>query len=181
MKNTLKLAIFILFALGFKISKAQTNYILSLGLSTHSVSNSVYSGMAYSATASPRYTIVEISDDLNLSVGTHASLGFTLPSSGPKLFIDFPVVGEINFGHASSNEPSYDFGGFIGAGIGNNVMTYDYNGKQSERSSRGLYLNGGVKFYMGGRSFGLRLSYMNDSKSNTNIYGVGLMYNLGEF
>ncbi len=181
MKNTLKFAIFILFAFVFKISKAQTNYILSLGLSTHSISNPAYSGMAYSATASPRFTIFEISDDLNLSVGTHASLGFTLPSSGPKLFIEFPVVGEINFGHASSNEPSYDFGGFIGGGIGNNVMTYDYNGKQSESSSRGLYLNGGVKFYMGERSFGLRLSYLNDAKSNTNIYGIGLMYNLGEF
>ncbi len=182
MKKYLTLAILLLLTIGFKQSKAQITYFQSLGISTYSISNSYFSGLGYCATISPRFTLLTISDEVNISTGTHFSLGLAKGPTGSNVVLDVPAVAEVNFGHAAGEESALDYGGFVGAGLGNNMMFYNRaDGSFDENSVEGLYINGGVKFYYKDRSFGVRFSYLQGSDSKDKIYGLGLMYNLGIF
>ncbi len=184
MKKYLTLAILLLLTIGLKQSAAQILHYNSIGITSFAISNSAYSGLGHTATISSRLNLLTISDEVNISAGTHFSVGFAKNSSsnGTNLLLDIPALGEVNFGHAATNESALDYGGFFGAGFGNNMMFYNRaDGSFDENSVEGLYINGGVKFYFKDSSFGVRFSYLQGSDSEDKIYGLGLMYNLGIF
>lgn len=182
MKKYITLAILLMLSIGLKQSAAQLIHYNSIGITSFAISNPAYTGLGHSATISSRLNLLTISDEVNISAGTHFSVGLAKNSSsiGTNYFADIPVLGEVNFGHAANDESALDFGGFFGAGLGNHLMLYKTNsGSTSEYSIEGLYINGGVKFYFMDRSFGVRFSYLKDAESENKIYGLGLMYNLG--
>lgn len=145
----------------------------------------------WGAMYSPRLNIVEVDDELILSLGTHIILGSSLQvntrsgSSGSATF-DAPLMVELNYGHMSSNYSTSDFGLFGGVGFGYNWMGSTSNTNYTK--GYGPVANGGIRFPLLERSFTIRASYMynisasaeNDEfATNANVFTVGLAYNFG--
>jgi len=124
---------------------------------------------------------MELGDEMTLSVGTHASLGFSANSrSGGSFAFDLPVVVEANFGNKAHREAdSSSLGGFFGVGYGINQMASNDEFGFSESSSAGIIINGGVRAIIRDYPLGARLSYLlNNKEGGVNVLGLGLFYNL---
>ncbi|MFY7978508.1 MAG: hypothetical protein ACOVON_00575 [Sediminibacterium sp.] len=182
MKKTIKLALLALLSLGIQKANAQTEFMQSVGLTPYTFSNSNESGSGYGFTYSPRLNFLEVATDVNLSVGSHLSGGFSLNSrTGGSALVDIPLTCELNLGHAANSDASSNFGGFIGGGIGYNYMAYEDTWGGGSASTAGIYLDGGIKAYVFERSLGLRFSYLKAFSGANNVIGIGVMYNIGDF
>lgn len=154
---------------------------------SHSAGGSYYYSSLASAPGimySPRLNVVELDDEITVSVGTHLGLGIVYNSQdGASSFaLDLPLVAEINFGHAANPETRSSFGGFAGLGFGiskiGSASTFgdDYN------NAAGLLLNGGIRTIIKEMPVGLRVSYLlNTKKDFENVLSVGLFYTFGDF
>ena len=170
----------------FNAANAQVSF-------SHAAGAGLYASEAGSGWAlmyAPRLNVVDLTDEMNLSVGTNVGLGFSGSfnsqegGSGSILF-DLPILAELNIGHAANEDARSDFGGFVGLGYGFNKMasTVDDpfgNSYSSNVNSNGVVFSAGVRGVIKDNSLGLRVSYMLNSKSGgANILGLGLFYNLG--
>jgi hypothetical protein len=183
-KFTIKMAIIAMALFANFAAKAQVEFYHSLGGAAYS---SINSGGGYAIGYSPRLNLTELSDELSVSVGSHIGLGFSMSANSQtggsgSFVLDLPLVAELNFGHANSENSSVGFGGFVGAGFGFNSMSYSDNFGSDSRSATGLVLNGGFRTNLiREQSVTLRISYMLASDGKGDIFGLGLLYNLGDF
>ena len=153
---------------------SQLSFMHSLG-SSYSISNVVsFPGITYS----PRLNLQQLTDEFNISVGTHTTGGFSFGGGGGYYMLDFPFMFEVNAGHASSELSTKNFGGFFGGGYGYNVVGATGGGSIK---SAGPVINGGFRLFMGGRSYTLRLSYLyNFKRDGVNVFGIGILNNFGD-
>lgn len=182
MKKTIKLAIVVLLTVCLKHTNAQVEFMHSLGLTAYSFSNTSEAGSGYGFNYSPRLNFLELGNDLNLSIGSHLGGGFSLNSrTGGTALLDIPLTCELNFGHAANSDASSDFGGFVGGGFGYNYMAYESTWGGGTSSTAGIYVDGGVKFMFREQSYGVKVSYLKGLSGSNSVFGLGLMYNLGDF
>jgi len=157
---------------------------------SHSLGASFYIGgdaAAPGATYSPRINLVGVGDEMTVSVGTHLGLGFMYNSqSGGSFALDLPLVAEVNFGHASSEDATANFGGFLGIGVGISKIGSAGAFGGSYNDAAGFLVNGGLKAYIRDRSVGFRFAYLLNGKQDeitgedyANVITLGLMYNFG--
>lgn len=160
------------------ISYGQISFSHSIGGSIYAATNNTSAGgIMYS----PRLNILEIDDDLTLSIGTHigAGMSFNSREGASSLALDVPVMAEVNFGFASSSNSRSDFGGFAGVGYGisrigdQGAFGTDYN------EANGIVLNAGVRGLVSNIPLGARFSYLLNSKKDgpeeyTNVYSLGI-------
>jgi len=183
-KFTIKLAIIAMALFANFAAKAQVEFNHSFGFGTYA---SLNSGGGYAILYSPRLNLVELSDEMSLSVGTHLGAGLSGSANsrtgGSGSFIlDVPVMAELNLGHACSANSSVGFGGFLGAGFGYNRMTYSDALGSDDRAVTGLVFNGGFRTNLiKETSVTLRVSYMLASDGKGDVFGLGLTYNIGDF
>lgn len=178
-KIHLSYILFLIFSLPFKQIQAQFNQYDALGISTYYVSNPVLKGLGYCFTNSIRINVLTISNEVKISAGTHFSIGYAKNPNESYVILDGPIVGELNFGNGSSDRSTLSYGVFLGAGIGYNMLNKKKESAWSEvYRTKGLYVNGGVKFQIKKKSFGIRVSYLNCSNKKDHVYGLGLMYNI---
>lgn len=163
------------------ISNAQVSFSHSIGASAYIGGDVAAWGLNYS----PRVNLIELGDEMTLSLGTHLGLGMSYNSregSNNSFTLDLPLMAEINFGHASHPETSSSFGGFggIGYGISKIGSSDEYGGTYN--NAAGLVINGGVRFLVKERSVGARIAYMINFKSDAkNVLAVGAFYTFGSF
>lgn len=163
----------------FIVSKgfAQVSFMHSGGLSLYSISSGVNSSVGPALMYSPRLNLVKLSDELTLSVGTHIGIDFFLSSNGNQnsSTFDIPLVAELNFGHGAIKQTKSKFGGFVGLGYGfTSIKT------NASYEARGVLLNGGLRFVMFKKSFGLRVAYLlNSVKDVSDVSSFGLFYTFG--
>lgn len=183
-KFTIKLAIIAMALFANFAAKAQIEFNHSFGFGTYA---SLYSGGGYAIVYSPRLNLVELSDELSLSVGTHLGAGLAGSANSRSgatgsFILDVPLLAELNLGHACSSNSSVGFGGFVGAGFGYNKMSYTDNFGSSDRAATGLVLNGGIRTNLiKEQSVTLRFSYMLASDGKGDVFGFGIAYNIGDF
>jgi hypothetical protein len=182
-KFTIKLAVIAMALFANFAAKAQVEFNHSFGGVFYASENSSGYGILYS----PRLNLVELSDEVSLSAGSHVGLGFSGSANSQtgasgSFVLDLPLLAEINFGHASSSNSSIGFGGFLGAGFGYNRMSYSDVFGSGDRAATGLVLNGGFRTNLiKEQSVTLRISYMMASDNKGDIIGLGLTYNIGDF
>ncbi|WMJ75563.1 hypothetical protein RCC89_20720 [Cytophagaceae bacterium ABcell3] len=162
-----------------------SNNVYSQVSFSHSLGASYFAGghaAAPAITYSPRLNVVEMSDDMTVSVGTHLSLGLTIGEQGNSFALDAPAVAEFNFGHAATRNSDAAFGGFVGAGYGisrigsQGAFGADFN------EAAGPVLNGGIRALINDIPLTLRVSYMiNTLDDASDVFGVGLFFNFGDF
>ena len=136
---------------------------------------------------SPRLNLVEIQDNITISVGTHlgAWLDFNSREGASGFAFDLPIMASINFGqYAQPEAEDPAVGGFVGVGYGisrlgsEGAFSSDYN------EANGLVFDGGIRLVVRDIPLGLRGSYMLNSKSSDigedfgNVYSVGLFMTL---
>jgi hypothetical protein len=159
---------------------------------SHSAGGGVYVGSSdagYALMYAPRLNVVELGNEMNLSVGTNIGLGFSGSSnsqtgSSGSLLLDLPILAELNFGHAADENANSDFGGFAGVGYGYNKMASSvetiYGTASSNTSSAGVVFCAGFRGLIKDQSLDLRVSYMLNMKTGgANIFGLGVFYNIG--
>jgi hypothetical protein len=182
MKKTYVLFLMVCCFLGLSnVSNAQVSFSHSAGASAYVGGQAAAWGINYS----PRINLIELGDEMTLSLGTHLGLGLSYNSrdgSGNSFTLDLPLMAELNFGHASHPETSSSFGGFAGIGYGiskigsSGTFGADYN------NAAGLVINGGVRFLVAERAVGVRVAYMVNFKADAkNVIGVGAFYTFGSF
>jgi hypothetical protein len=159
---------------------AQTSFSHSLGGTAYISPNVDGIGITYS----PRLNVVEIVDEVTLSVGTHLGLGFNFSSdregSSNSFVLDLPIVAELNFGHGANPDARSSFGGFVGFGYGISKMGAEDDFGVGRNDAAGLIVNGGIRAIIMERPVGLRVSYLLNSKSGAeSVLGVGIFYNIG--
>lgn len=177
-----------MFVFSFFQSYAQVEFNHSLGASLlvaqlqATDDYAAASSSGYAGTYSPRLNFLSLGDQLNLSAGTHLSLGFqgsvsSREGSSGAFLLDVPVVVELNWGHASCKDYDSNFGFFVGAG-------YEYFAAGSTDTGTGSVtgpvFDGGIRFMVKERSYSIRGSYMigmGDTK--VNVLGIGAMINFG--
>lgn len=168
-------------ALTFLFAPAKTSAQVSF---SHSLGASYYAGGGVACPAimySPRANVLNLSDESTVSVGTHLGLGFSFNSqSGGAFALDFPLVAELNLGHAASEDSEADFGAFFGAGYGISKIGYDDGFGGGYNNAAGFVINGGLRAYVNSRSMGIRISYLKNRKEDAgNVLGLGFFYNFG--
>lgn len=163
--------------------KAQVEFNHSAGFGLYASETS----SGYALQYSPRLNLLELSDEMSLSVGSHLGVGFSgsvnSQTGGSGSFVlDLPLMAEVNFGHASSTNSSVGFGGFLGAGFGYHKASYDDGFSSGDRGATGLVFNGGFRTNLiKETSITFRVSYMLASDGKGDIIGLGLLYNLGDY
>ncbi len=152
-------------------ASAQGSFSQSAGLSFFSATNATGAAGTYS----PRYNLLQISDEMTFSIGTHASLGFSMNSrSGGSLVLDLPAMAELNLGHASSEDSDAGFGGFLGLGFGYNLLAGEGPFGGFTNQAYGPVLGGGIRFEVLQRSYYLRASYLiSVNQGHNNVLGLG--------
>src|SRR4051812_38014052 len=86
----------------------------------HSIGGGLYIADAggWAFLYSPRLNVVELADEMTVSVGTHLGLGFSGSANSRtggdgSFLLDAPIMAEFNFGHAANPDAtSSSFGGF---------------------------------------------------------------------
>lgn len=183
-KITIKLAILAMALFANFSANAQVEFNHSAGAGIYASANS---GGGYALMYSPRLNLVELSDEMSVSVGSHLAFGLEFSSnsqsgSSGSFILDVPMVAELNFGHACSSNSSVGFGGFVGAGYGFNKMSYSDNFGSGDRSVTGVVINGGFRTNLiRESSVTVRLSYMLTTDGKGDVFGLGLTYNIGDF
>lgn len=176
--KTYKLLFIILFFLQITYKGvAQLSFMHAGGISFYNVSSGVNSSLSPALMYSPRLNLVNLSDKLTLSVGSHIGLDAFLSSNGNQnsITLDLPIVAELNFGHGATKHSTSKFGGFIGAGYGFTSITTN-----ADYEARGVLFNGGLRFVMFQKSFGIRTAYLiNNLKNVSNVFSFGLFYTFG--
>jgi hypothetical protein len=169
------LVLFIGLILGaIQTSNAQVEFM-------HSVGATIYaSGEASGITGtwSPRLNLLKVGEDGALSAGTHFSLGGSVNSrTGGSISFDFPIMAEINMGHAATKESKGSFGYFAGIGYGFSALTSDV----AVQSTSGPVIDAGIRFLIAEKnSVGLRVSYLiTGNPGYPGVLGLGVSYNLG--
>lgn len=169
----------ILFAISFP-SFSQISF-------SHSIGGSIYASESASAPAlmySPRINVVELSDEMTISLGTHLGLGYSGNSrEGASSFaLDLPIMAEINFGHAANPNTDSSFGGFVGVGYGINKMGSEGAFEDGYNNAAGIVLNAGIRAIINEYPLGARVSYLLNTKDGgENTYSIGIFYTFGSF
>ena len=133
---------------------------------------------------SPRVNLVELGDEMTISVGTHLGLGLLISAEdGNSFALDLPIVAELNFGHAAHPNTSSSFGGFVGAGYGTSRIGSDGAFGADYNRASGVVFNAGTRGHIRQSiPLGLRVSYLlNTKKDFDNVISVGLFYTFGKF
>lgn len=163
---------------------------------SHSIGASLYASTdnrasAVGATYSPRLNVLEINEELTVSVGTHLGFGldFNSREGANSLALDIPLMVELNFGNASQPGIESNFGGFVGFGYGISKIgsrtdfvsfsTTDFN------EGSGLVLNAGLRLFVRDIPIGVRFSYLANSKKvgaegeeYADVYSLGVFYTI---
>lgn len=157
---------------------------------SHATGASIYvtteSTSAWGFMYSPRLNILEISDALTVSVGTHIGLGLTANSrqGASSLALDIPLVVELNFGNSCHPESDGNFGGFVGVGYGiSKIGEQGALGFSDFNEANGLVVNGGIRLFINDLPLGARFSYLINSKKDetqefADVYSLGIFYTL---
>lgn len=181
LKSTLALLLFFV-ALQ---TKAQLSYAHGLGSTVFLCQNYLATTFTYS----PRLNFLSLGADggSTLSVGSNVALGYGNGSYGTYvgdgLYLDLPLVLNINRGHAA-DEDSWSYWGFYGgAGIGMNyTASVNWIDGRKAPINKGFYFNAGIRSYNFGSSFSIHGSYLlNFTKANGNMWGIGVIYNIGDW
>jgi hypothetical protein len=127
-------------------------------------------GMGYGSVYSPRLNIINLTNGLTASLGSHIGLilNTNRDNSGAtkQSFIGFelPIMLELNLGRSSHPLNLSSFGGFIGLGYGFSTMN---QAEPGEAMTKGMFLVGGCRFK---GDWGIKLSYLENF--NKNIFGA---------
>ncbi|AKP52277.1 hypothetical protein CA2015_2870 [Cyclobacterium amurskyense] len=191
MKKTLLLAAIALVFIALpKVSLGQVSFSHSLGAAYYVSTSTIITEYSESTSTigspailySPRINVVELGEEMTVSVGTHLGLGFSADTStGSASFaLDLPVVAEINFGHGAHADTRSSVGGYAGVGYGINRLGggSDFDGVSTNKAS-GPVLNGGVRALINGIPVGLRVSYLLNMEEGGNVAGIGAFYTFG--
>lgn len=120
----------------------------------------------------PRYNITEsetgaISVGLPLTAGLSGSVN-SREGGTMSVILDLPITVDYNFGAGSSDYNESGFGGFLGLGFGYTYSNYTDDfvipgyvnlTEQVKGSSYGPLVNGGIRAFIGERTYFLRVSY----------------------
>lgn len=142
-------------------------------------------------TYSPRYNFLKVSENSNLSIGTHLGLGVVISDRAvSSILYHIPILLEFNFGHASDRTKyANKSGGFIGVGYSfdnsqrqlrvNNGYSTSYITVEDVIS--GPMANIGLRFKLFGKSAGIRISYLYGTGDFSGGYlsSIGFQYNIG--
>lgn len=185
MKKTILTAVAVLSLAAFNAANAQISF-------SHSVGGGLYAsskGAGWALMYAPRLNVVELADEMTVSVGTNLGLGLSGSANSREggsgtLLLDLPILAELNIGHAANNDANSDFGGFVGVGFGYSKMASsvetNFGTSSSNVTSTGVLFSGGLRAVIKGQSVGLRVSYMlNGATDGANVFGLGLHYNIG--
>ena len=169
---------------------SQTSFSHAVGIAGYFGTRNAYS-QAVGITYSPRYNFLNVSENSNLSIGTHLGLAHHVSNRAVSgLSYHIPVVLEYNFGHAS-DKTKYDkgFGGYIGFGysIDNTNRRVKYSTWLTTTETlvddtiAGPMVNLGMRFKFHGKSAGIRFSYLYGTGDFKGGYmsSIGFQYNLG--
>lgn len=181
-----RLIIIGLLAIGFLGFQNQVTAQVSF---SHSVGGAAYFSKNVATPAimySPRLNLMELDNELTLSIGTHlgAWLAFNSREGASSATFDFPLMVELNFGHGADPYTRSDFGGFAGVGFGVSFMGADGGWGADINNAIGPVVNGGIRAYVFDQSLGLRLSYLYNLKSGDDtgsVFGVGIFYTFGDY
>lgn len=165
--RTLKFSfLFLLFFTLCITSRAQMSFNHSYGLGIL-LSNSGGPTIDYS----PRLNILQFSDEMSLSLGSHMCLCAYADEYGGLYGISAPLVGEFNFGTGSGPKSMADVGGFIGGGLAFNLLN-DFDGYHYNKAT-GPIINVGITTYLFGYPCGLRVSYLRNTNKKYLKRGYG--------
>ncbi len=177
-----------------------TAFISTASVAQMTVSNAIGSSVFFKGaydepnlsqgfTYAPRLNFYFFGSEHTLSVGTVATVvpwfaSYSgVGSNKPLLAFDLPLTIDANFGHYSDDDAESGFGGFIGIGGGyNNIWDYDYDTYRQLPGNGGIVFNGGIRFdsYVIG-SYTLRGSYMLSLGRASNVIGLNILVNIGDF
>lgn len=162
---------------------AQATFQHSMGLNIN-VSKDAF-GACYMY--SPRVNLLYFGYEGSFSVGTNLQLGFGsgwsnkyMYNSPVSLMIDFPLVANVNIGHAADEDADSGFGAYAGVGFGlNRVKLIDYNGNRAPLNV-GPYFDAGLRFLLGSASMYLHASYLRNIQSGgASVLSLGTGYTFG--
>jgi hypothetical protein len=163
-----------------QLSYGQISFSHSIGGSYYMCSSTAAPGIMYS----PRLNLIELDDEMTISIGTHFGLGFALNSreGASSLALDIPLVAEFNFGHAANPDTRSSFGGFAGLGFGINKIGSAGVYGTGYNNAAGIVINAGIRALIKERALGLRLSYLLNMKTGfENVFSIGAFYTFGDF
>lgn len=176
MKKTFPVFIAFLFFSHFLLGQISFSHTLG-GSIYSSTDNNSAAGIMYS----PRLNVMELADEITVSIGTHLGFGLALNSrtGASSLAIDIPVVAEVNVGAGSHRDASSDFGGFAGIGYGISQIGDEGAFGLGYNEASGILINGGVRTNRLQLPVGLRISYLVNSKKDgpeayKDVYSVGV-------
>ncbi len=132
-----KLLILSIFALSFSNLNAQNYFTSSIGVSYSTFTNdkTLATATSFGIAASPRINLLDFSEGMSLSAGTHLEFGYIIQSESPQRYDEFtdtyiggeekaadflinvPLVAELNFGKDSTEDNENSFGGYFGGGV----------------------------------------------------------------
>jgi hypothetical protein len=170
--------IFLTLFFSFHFLLAQVSFSHTLGASIYSATDNTSSaGITYS----PRLNVMELADEVTLSVGTHLGAGLSLNSrsGATSLALDIPLVAEVNMGCGSHRDASSDFGGFAGIGYGISRIGEQSAFGTGYNKASGFLINAGFQTDLFRFPAGLRISYLSNSQKGgpedyKDVYSVGL-------
>ncbi len=159
-------------------SVAQVSFSHAIGAGIYAASDSTGGASGSGIVYSPRLNLLNFNDNATLSLGTHLAFGIDLNSQeGASNFVfDFPIMAELNVGHACNTDNTNAAGFYVGAGYGFNSEGLGMN--------TGLVLNGGFRTnVLFQRSLELRFALMipfnTTSTGTTSVIGLNLSYTFG--
>lgn len=164
--------------LGLVVSFIATTSVAQMSFN-HALGVGVIGGEATVLTLfySPRLNIVNMGENLTMSIGTHlgiganftatAGSGSTTSSSGGGGFgINAPLMLEMNFGNSCNPENEETFGAFGGLGFSYAGTTgSNSSGSSASGSGYGPTAGGGIRLMIAEQNLGLRGSYMLNMKT----------------
>ena len=130
-----KLLLLSIFALSFSNLNAQNYFTSSIGVSYSQFSNNqtLATATSFGIAASPRINVLEFTDGMSLSAGTHLEFGYLIQSElpqtydentqtyfgekAPQFLVNVPLVAELNFGKDATEDNENSFGGYFGGGV----------------------------------------------------------------
>lgn len=128
--------------------------------------------------------VYSFSNEITISVASDIGLGFGKLTNQSDLrnniVFNLPLLVELNFGRASGENTTSNFGGFFGAGYGLNRLPYKDLFSSGYVASHGVVLSAGLRA-MASRKYPLelRMSYLlNSQKSEGNVVGIGMHYTM---
>jgi hypothetical protein len=142
--------------------------------------------MGYGLFYHPRYNVTEsetgaVSVGLPLTAGLSGSVN-SRTGGTMSVILDLPITVDYNFGAGSSDYNESGFGGFLGLGFGYTYSNYTDEfvipgyvdlTEQVKGSSYGPLVNGGIRAYIGDRTYFLRVFYkLGMEKAKFKTFGI---------